>query len=51
MARRSGGIASALQDHDAIMTPGGNGMYLDTFEEIKDRTGKYRWLHLVGKSV
>ena len=24
-----GGIASALQDHDVIMTPGGNGMYLD----------------------
>ncbi len=28
----AGGIASALQDHDAIMTPGGNGMYLDTFQ-------------------
>ena len=28
----SGGIASALQDQDAIMTPGGNGMYLDTFQ-------------------
>lgn len=27
-----GGIASALQDHDVIMTPGGNGMYLDHYQ-------------------
>ena len=27
-----GGIASALQSHDVIMTPGGNGMYLDHFQ-------------------
>lgn len=27
-----GGIAAALQSHDVIMTPGGNGMYLDTFQ-------------------
>lgn len=28
----AGGIASAMQDHDVIMTPGGNGMYLDTYQ-------------------
>ena len=27
-----GGIASALQSHDVIMTPGGNGMYLDHYQ-------------------
>ncbi|MEG1749469.1 MAG: family 20 glycosylhydrolase, partial [Tannerellaceae bacterium] len=27
-----GGIAAALMDHDVIMTPGGNGMYLDTYQ-------------------
>lgn len=27
-----GGIASALQGHDVIMTPGGNGMYLDHYQ-------------------
>ncbi len=27
-----GGIASALQSHDVIMTPGGNGMYLDFYQ-------------------
>ena len=27
-----GGIASALQNHDVIMTPAGNGMYLDNFQ-------------------
>lgn len=28
----AGGIAAATQDHDVIMTPGGNGMYLDTYQ-------------------
>ncbi len=28
----AGGIASALQSHDVIMTPGANGMYLDHFQ-------------------
>lgn len=27
-----GGIEAALQNHDVIMTPGGNGMYLDTYQ-------------------
>ena len=27
-----GGIASALQSHDVIMTPGGNGMYIDHYQ-------------------
>ena len=27
-----GGIASALQNHDVIMTPGSNGMYLDHYQ-------------------
>lgn len=27
-----GGIAAALMDHTVIMTPGGNGMYLDTYQ-------------------
>ncbi len=27
-----GGIAAALQQHDVIMTPGGNGMYLDAYQ-------------------
>ena len=27
-----GGIAAASMDHDVIMTPGGNGMYLDHFQ-------------------
>ena len=27
-----GGIASALQSHDVIMTPAGNGMYIDAFQ-------------------
>ncbi len=27
-----GGIEAALQNHDVIMTPAGNGMYLDTFQ-------------------
>lgn len=27
-----GGIAAANMDHDVIMTPGGNGMYLDTYQ-------------------
>ena len=27
-----GGIATALQSHDVIMTPGGNGMYLDHYQ-------------------
>lgn len=27
-----GGIAAALQSHDVIMTPGGNGMYLDHYQ-------------------
>ncbi len=27
-----GGIAAALQKHDVIMTPGGNGMYLDAYQ-------------------
>lgn len=27
-----GGIAAASMNHDAIMTPGGNGMYLDQFQ-------------------
>ena len=27
-----GGITSALQNHDVIMTPAGNGMYLDTYQ-------------------
>lgn len=27
-----GGIASALQSHDVIMTPGGNGMYIDAYQ-------------------
>lgn len=26
------GIASALQSHDVIMTPGGNGMYIDAYQ-------------------
>ncbi len=28
----AGGIASALQNHDVIMTPGSNGMYLDHYQ-------------------
>lgn len=28
----AGGIAAALQNHDVIMTPGGEGMYLDTYQ-------------------
>lgn len=28
----AGGIAAASMDHDVIMTPGGNGMYLDTYQ-------------------
>lgn len=28
----AGGIAAASMDHDVIMTPGGNGMYLDHFQ-------------------
>jgi hexosaminidase len=28
----AGGIAAATMDHDVIMTPGGNGMYLDTYQ-------------------
>ena len=27
-----GGIAAALMDHNVIMTPGGNGMYLDAYQ-------------------
>lgn len=28
----AGGIAAAKMNHDVIMTPGGNGMYLDTYQ-------------------
>ena len=28
----AGGIAAATMDHNVIMTPGGNGMYLDTYQ-------------------
>lgn len=28
----AGGIAAASMDHEVIMTPGGNGMYLDTYQ-------------------
>lgn len=28
----AGGIAAASMDHEVVMTPGGNGMYLDTYQ-------------------